>query len=151
MSGIISVTILLGQQTTKKFQARMAVNETYISGYSNSSSAEFERFATRFSQTVGDFLGKRLTGFERVKVTSLENGSVVVNFDIVVQQSSNATVDVIVEALEAGNGTELGYTILGEVSVNTTDQPSTSSSPSPKTTVTGINYIQVCFQAILTF
>ena len=129
----------------------MTVNEPYIPDYSNSSSAEFKTFATNFSQTVGDFLGKKLIGFEHVQVTKLENGSVVVNFDIVVQQSSNATVDVIVEALEAGNGTELGYTILGEVSVNTTDQPSTSSSPSPKTTVTGINYIQVCFQAILTF
>ena len=117
----------------------MTVNETYIPDYSNSSSAEFKTFATSFSQTVGDFLGKKLIGFEHVQVTKLENGSVVVNFDIVVQQSSNASVKVIVEALETGNGTELGYTILGDVSVNATDQLSTSSTPSPTYTVTGIS------------
>ena len=129
----------------------MTVNETYIPGYSNSSSAEFETFATNFNQTVGDFLSKKLIGFEHVQVTKLENGSVVVNFDIVVQQSSNASEIVIVEALETGNGTELGYTILGEVSVNATDQLSTSSSPSPTYTVTGISSIQVDFTSFLTF
>ena len=51
---ILAVIILLGPPTTKKFEARMTVNETYKPGYSNSDSAEFKTFATHFSQTVGN-------------------------------------------------------------------------------------------------
>ena len=116
-----------------------------------SSSAEFKTFATNFNKTVGEFLSKKLFGFERVEVKKLASGSVVVDFDIVVLKSSNATVDVIVQALEAGNPSELGYTILGNVTVNATDQQSTSSIPSPTATVTGINNVQVGFTNILTF
>ena len=123
----------------------MTVNETYIPGYSNSSSTEFKTFATNFSQTVGDFLDRKLFGFKSVEVTRLADGSVVVDFDIVVEQSSNASVNVIVEALKAGNGAELGYIILGNVSVIATNEHSTSSSPSPTYTVTGISSIQVDF------
>ena len=139
---ITAVIILLVTPTTKTFQARMTVNETYKPGYSNSDSTEFKTFAKNFNQTVGKFLRSKLSGFERVEVKRLANGSVVVDFDIVVQKSSNATVNVIVQALNDGNGGGgLGYTFLGNVSVNATDQPSTSSSPSPTTTVTGINNI----------
>ena len=117
-----------------------------------SSSAEFKTFATNFSKTVGEFLSKKLFGFERVEVKKLASGSLVVDFDIVVLKSSNATVDVIVQALEAGtNSSELGYTILGNVTVNATDQQSTSSIPSPTATVAGINSVQVGFTNILTF
>ena len=53
-----------------------------------SSSAEFKTFATNFSKTVGEFLSKKLFGFERVEVKKLASGSVVVDFDIVVLKSS---------------------------------------------------------------
>lgn len=151
MGIIISVIILLGPPTTKKFEARMTVNETYKAGYSNRSSPEFKTFATNFSRTVGKFLKKKLFGFEHVVVNNLANGSVVVDFDIVVQKSSNATVGIIVKVLNDGNGAGLGYTFLGNVTVNATDQPSTSSTLSPTATVTGINSAQVRFTAILTF
>ena len=42
-------------------------------------------------------------------------------------------------------------TILENFSVNATDQQSTSSTPSPTATVTGINSVQVGFSTILTF
>jgi len=148
---IISVIILLGPPTTKKFEARMTVKETYEAGYSNTSSSDFKTFAENFTQRVGDFLDKKLFRFQLVEVKKLANGSVVVDFDIVVQKSSNATVDIIVKALNEGNGAGLGYTFLGNVTVNATDQPSTSSTPSPTATVTGIDSIQVRFTAILTF
>jgi len=138
---LIAVITLLGPPTTKTFEARMTVNETYDPGYSNSSSTEFLGFARNFNQTVGEFLSKKLFGFERVEVKRLANGSVVVDFDIVVQSSSNATVDIIIQALNDGNGGGLGYTFLGNVSINATDQQSTSSTPSPTATVTGINII----------
>ena len=145
------ITVLV-PATTKTFQARMTVNEAYKPGYSNSSSDEFNTFATNFSHIVGEFLNKTLFGFVRVEVTNLANGSVVVDFDIVVQNSSNATVNVIVRALNDGNGTGgLGYTILGNVSVNATDQQSTSSIPSQTPTAAGINSVQVGFAAIITF
>ena len=67
------------------------------------------------------FLNTNLFGFGRVEVKKLANGSVVVDFVIVIQNSSNVTVNVIVQALKAGNRSELGYTILGSVSVNVTD------------------------------
>ena len=118
----------------------MTVNETYEPGYSNSDSAEFKTFAIHFSRTVGKFLSEKLFGFVRVEVTNLASGSVVVDFDIMLQKSSNATVDVIVQALNDGNvGGGLGYTFLGNVSINEIDQPSTTSNPSPTATVTGIN------------
>ena len=139
---ITAVITLLVTPTTKKFEARMTVNETYEPGYSNPDSAEFKTFATNFSKTVGKFLRSKLSGFERVEVKRLASGSVVVDFDIVVQKSSNATVNVIVQALNDGNrGGGLGYTFLGSVSVNATDQPSTLSIPSPTATETGINNI----------
>ena len=126
----------------------MTVNETYESEYSNTDSAAFKNFSAEFEQKVGDFLNETLFGFDRVEVTRLANGSVVVDFDIVVQKSSNATVDVIVQALNDGNGKKgLGYTFLGSVSVNATDQQSTSSSPSP--TATGIDNIYDCFSSFL--
>ena len=129
----------------------MTVNEAYEPGYSNSSSAEFKTFTTNFNKTVGEFLSKKLFGFERVEVKNLGSGSVVVDFDIVVLKSSKATVDVMCQALEAGNPSELGYTILGNVNVNATDQQSTSSIPSPTATVAGINSVQVGFTNFLTF
>ena len=129
----------------------MTVDETYRSEYDNHSSTEFKAFASNFGKNVENVLSKELSGIKLVDVTRLSNGSVVVDFDIVVQQSSNASVDAIKQTLKAGSGNDLGYTILGEVSVNAADQPSTSSSPSQVTTVTGINYIQVYFPAILTF
>ena len=133
------ITVLV-PATTKTFQARMTVNEAYKPGYSNSSSDEFNTFATNFSHIVGEFLNKTLFGFVRVEVTNLASGSVVVEFDIMLQKSSNATVDVIVQALNDGNvGGGLGYTFLGNVSINEIDQPSTTSNPSPTATVTGIN------------
>ena len=139
---ITAVITLLVTPTTKKFEARMTVNETYEPGYNNSDSTEFKTFATNFNKAVGKFLRSKLSGFERVEVKRLASGSVVVDFDIVVQKSSNATVKVIVQALNDGNGGGgLGYTFLGNVSVIATDQPSTSSSPSPTTTITGINNI----------
>ena len=129
----------------------MTVNETYEPDYSNSSSALFKEFAAEFEQKVGDFLNETLFGFDRVEVKKLASGSVIVDFDIVVLKSSNATVNVIVQALETGNGSELGYTILGSVSVNAADQQSTSSIPSPTATDTGINSVQVGFATILAF
>jgi len=138
---MMSVIILLGASTTKKFQARMTVDETYKAGFKDSSSTDFKIFARNFSRRVGEFLKMEFEGFEAVVVKKLANGSVVVDFDIVVQKSSDATVDIIVRALSRGNGTALGYIILGQVSVNSTDQPSTSSTPAPTATVTGINNI----------
>ena len=68
------------------------------------------------------------------------------------QKSSNATVEVIVQALNDGNGGRgLGYIFLGNVSVNATDQQSTSSIPSQTPTAAGINSVQVGFAAIITF
>ena len=90
------------------------MNETYQPQYSNTSSTEFTAFASDFGKKVGPFFSGRLIGFRRVEVKKLSNGSVVVDFDIEVQKSSNATVESIVKALVDGNGTaELGYTILG--------------------------------------
>ena len=138
---ITAVIILLVPRTTKTFQARMTVDETYKSGYKNPSSDEFKMFVTSFTQRVEKFLRGKLLGFERVVVKKLANGSVAVDFDIVVLKSSNTTVDVIVQALKASNESVLGYTILGNVSVNEIDQPYTTSNPSSTATVAGINHI----------
>ena len=123
--------VLLGPPAKKTFEARITVNETYKPEYNDSSSAEFKEFASNFSKTVGEFfIKKQLPGFQRVEVKKLSKGSVVVDFDIEVQKSSNATVESIVKALVGGNGTaELGYTFFGTPTVNAAQQSPTSSAP----------------------
>ena len=69
-----AVIILLVPPTTKTFQARMTVNETYKPGYRNSDSAEFKTFATHFSQRVGKFLSEKLVGFKSCEVKKLASG-----------------------------------------------------------------------------
>lgn len=121
------------------------MSETYKAKYNNASSLEFKNFSSDFKKTVGEFLGGKLFGFQRVEVTKLSNGSVVVDFDIVVKKSSNATVGIIVEALKDGNGTQLGYTLLEEPTVRQPQQPSSSI------TLTGTDNIKVFLANCHTF
>lgn len=55
---------------------------------------------------MGIFFSSELSEFKGIKVTMLLNGSVVVEFDIVVGKSSNASVGNIEAALKEGNSTE---------------------------------------------
>ena len=129
----------------------MTVNETYKSEYNDSNSTEFKAFASNFSEKVDTFLRKEPFGIKHVNVTRLSKGSVVVDFDIVVQQSSNASEIAIAQALTNGSGNDLGYTILGNVSVNATAQSSTPSTASPTTTFTGIITSKFAFKLFLPF
>ncbi|XP_078348781.1 uncharacterized protein LOC144633782 [Oculina patagonica] len=125
----LSTTIPTVPPVTKKFEARIEVNETYKADYGNTSSAEFNAFVTEFKSRVGQFLSNKLFGFERVEVTKLSSGSVVVDFDIVVKKPSNATVDIIFKALNESNSTQLGYKLLGDPIVKLPQQPSSSIAP----------------------
>ena len=123
---ITVVIILLAPPTTctKTLQARMTVNETYKPGYSNSKSAEFKTFATNFSRSVGEFLSKKLVGFKSLEVKKLTSGSVVVSSAIVLNESvvNAASLDLLHQAIEQTTRVAgLGYTFLGNVSVNATD------------------------------
>ena len=101
------------------------MNETYKPGYSNSNSAEFKTFGTNLCQTVGEYLNTKLDGYRGCEVKGLTSGSVVEDMQIMLAESSDVTASLesLAQALNAGtDASEMGYTIIGNVSVNATDQ-----------------------------
>ena len=122
--------LFLETPAEKKFEARISVNGTYVSSYRNLSSNETVNFIRYFEAKMGDFFESRLSEFKRVNVTGLLNGSVVVEFDIVVGKSSNASVDNIKAALREGNSTgSLGYTLTGKIDIKEVQESSTVVVP----------------------
>ena len=63
-------------------------------------------------------------GYRGCEVKGLTSGSVVVDMQIMLAESSDVTASLesLAQALNTGNASEVGYTILGNVSVNATDQ-----------------------------
>ena len=71
-----------------------------------------------------------MSGFRSVEVTGLSNGSLMVRFNILLEQTSNATKDVIVATLALGNSTrKLGFVVSGEITVEEFQDTSTKSNP----------------------
>ena len=112
------------------------MNESYLSSYDNLSSAESLNFTTDFKRNMGSFLSTRLSEFKRVEVTRLSNGSVVVEFYIVVGKSSTESTSDIVTVLKESNSTSLGYTLIGDVIVEEVQESSTAVVPT-RTSETG--------------
>ena len=105
------------------------MDEIYKSAYVNLNSEESVAFISNFKRNVDPIFRAQLSNFERVDVISLSSGSVVVDFDIVVQKSSNATEDNVVGVLIEANSTgSLGYRLTGEITVD-----ELQNSPSTKT------------------
>ena len=122
----------------EKFKARIALGENYLSGYSNLSSTESRAFIRNFTSKVEFIFRVRLSNFIRVEITGLLNGSVVVDFNIVVDKSSNATESNIITALRDGNSTgALGYQLIGDITVKEVQESSTAMTPSTSATETG--------------
>ena len=94
------------------------MDEIYISAYGNLNSEESRTFISNFMRNVEPVFRARLSNFERVDVKKLSSGSVVVDFDIVVQKSSNASEDNVIGVLMVANSTgSLGYRLIGEITV----------------------------------
>ena len=94
------------------------MDEIYKSAYVNLNSEESRAFISNFKRNVEPIFRAQLSNFEFVDVKSLSSGSVVVDFDIVVQKSSNATEDNVVGVLIEANSTgNLGYRLTGEITV----------------------------------
>ena len=94
------------------------MDEIYKSAYVNLNSEESRAFISNFKRNVEPIFLAQLSNFERVDVKKLSSGSVVVDFDIVVQKSSNATEDNVVGVLTEANSTgNLGYRLTGEITV----------------------------------
>lgn len=95
------------------------MKETYLSDYDNISSNKSIEFIKDFTTKVTTVLNGQLSGSITIEVKNLTNGSVVVDFEIVARQSSNATASSIKDALELGNKTgSLGYILTGDITVN---------------------------------
>ena len=89
-----------------------------MSAYVNLNSEESRAFISNFKRNVEPIFRAQLSNFKRVDVKKLSSGSVVVDFDIVVQKSSNATQDNVVGVLIEANSTgSLGYRLTGEITV----------------------------------
>ncbi len=99
------------------------MNATYKSAYNNISSPEYKAFINNFTANVASYLNGRLSGNINITVKSLTNGSVVVDFDIIAPQSSNASESTIKKALEEGNEESLGYTFIGDITVTEVQKP----------------------------
>ena len=92
------------------------------------------------------FKGKFGDSFEEIKIISLFNGSVGVNFELSLKPSSNVTNATVVKELQTANGTQaLGFLELGEISAVEQIQPTTqmtvmiSPTPSGMCLLTGRN------------
>ena len=82
------------------------------------------------------FKGKFGDSFEEIKIISLFNGSVGVNFELSLKPSSNVTDATVVKELQTASGTQaLGFLELGEISAVEQIQPTTQMtvmiSPTP--------------------
>ena len=89
-----------------------------MSAYGKLNSEESRVFISKFIANVEPTFRSRLSNFERVDVKRLSAGSVVVDFDIVVKKSSNASESNVVHVLREANSTgSLGYRLIGDISV----------------------------------
>ncbi|KAL9955216.1 hypothetical protein ACROYT_G036506 [Oculina patagonica] len=118
----------------KKYETTVSVQANYEPSYSDLDSSESRAFIENFTNKVEPFLSARLSEFRGIEVTRLSDGSVVVDFIILLEQNSNATTNAIVNALIDGNSTgELGVVLKGNISVQeitesfTTDRPRTGA------------------------
>jgi len=144
-----SLLFFLQTPPEKKFKARISVEESYKSSYKNLSSNESVNFIKEFERNMGSFFSSELSEFKGVKVTMLLNGSVVVEFDIVVGKSSNASVGNIEAALKEGNITGiLEYTLIGEIDIKEVQESSTAVVPT-RTLETGRAVISVSTHLLL--
>lgn len=107
---------------------------SYRPSYSNLDSSESRVFVTNFSDTVESFFrDARLPGFRSIQVTRLSNGSVVVEFIILVEHNSNTTKDAIITALIDGNSTgTLGVVLIGNINIDEIIELSTTDIPATR-------------------
>ncbi len=105
------------------------MNATYESAYNNISSQKSQDFINIFTANLTSYLSGRLSGNINIEVKSLTEGSVVVDFDIIAPQSSNATEGSIKRALKEGNEAgSLGYTLIGNITVTEVQKSSATVS-----------------------
>lgn len=79
------------------------------------------------------FRDARLPGFRSIEVTMLSNGSVVVDFVILVERNSNTTKNTIIPALIDGNSTgTLGVVLIGNIRIEEITELSTTDIPTTK-------------------
>lgn len=122
-----------GTSTTQKtFKATVTVDEPYQSAYKDLSSNESKAFIKNFTRAVNTTLSS-FSGFVSVKVTNLTTGSVVVDFDIKTQQSTNATEENIIKALKTISGYTVTNVTVKEVII--TPSPTSTASATASATV----------------
>ena len=128
----------------KTFNVQIKVNKTFLSGYTSLSSSESLTFIHNFTARTEDVFRARLSHFKQIEVKGLSNGSVLVDFDVEVYSSSNASTIAIVRVLEDANSTgSLGYQLIGNVFVREVQESSSSIVPTStaKMTKTGKMYV----------
>lgn len=114
----------------KKYETTVSVQANYEPSYSDLDSSESRAFIKNFTNKVEPFLRARLSGFRGIEVTRLSDGSVVVDFIILLERNSNATTNAIVSALVDGNSTgELGVVLTGNISLQEITESFTTDSP----------------------
>ena len=107
---------------------------SYRPSYSNLDSSESRVFILNFTDTVESFFrDERLPGFRSIQVTRLSNGSVVVDFIILIERDSNTTKNTIIAALIDGNRTgSLGMLLTGNINIEEITVLSTTNIPTTR-------------------
>ena len=135
--------VFLEMPVGKTFNVQIRVNETFFPGYTNLSSSESLTFIRNFTTKMEDVFSS-LSYLKQVEVKNLSHGSVLVDFNVVVHNSSNASTNAIERALENANRTgSLGYQLVGNIAVQEVQQSSSSIVPTStaKMTKTGKIYM----------
>ena len=112
---------------------------SYRPSYSNLDSSESRVFILNFTDTVESFFrDERLPGFRSIQVTRLSNGSVVVDFIILIERDSNTTKNTIIAALIDGNRTgSLGMLLTGNINIEEITVLSTTNIPTTRAVAKG--------------
>ena len=103
----------------KNYKSTVTVKANYRPSYRNLDSSESRVFIMNVTDTTESFFrNERLPRFRSIQVTRLSNGSVVVDFVILVERNSNTTKNTIVNALIDGNSTgTLGVVLTGNINI----------------------------------
>ena len=132
--------VFLEMLVGKTFNVQIRVNETFLPGYTNLSFSESLTFINNFATKMKDCFRVSLPYFKQIDLKSLSNGSVLVDFAVVVYSLSNASTNTIERALKDGNRNgSMGYQLIGNVVVQEVQQSPSSIVPTStaKMTKTG--------------
>lgn len=93
------------------------INEEYDKDLMNKSSARFVNLSRRVNYTLWDMFSRDVTGLKEIQILAFRNGSVLVDFRLLIDSTSNTTTHTVNETLWRKNGSNIEGFIFGRILV----------------------------------